>query len=125
MLTRAESSLSMIVNGEMVSLHLPPVTRLAAALRDGMGCTGVKIGCDAGDCGACTVLLDGRQVCGCLVPIAQVSGRAVETVEGLAMRSEPLLTIQYHSEACPGPLDNEAIFDRFVNLMAGVAGGVR
>ncbi len=48
-----------------------------------------------------------------------------QTVEGLAMRSEPLLTIQYHSEACPGPLDNEAIFDRFVNLMAGVAGGVR
>jgi carbamoyl-phosphate synthase small subunit len=47
------------------------------------------------------------------------------TVEGLAMRTEPLLTIQYHSEACPGPLDNEAIFDRFVNLMAGVAGGVR
>ncbi len=48
-----------------------------------------------------------------------------QTVEGLAMRSEPLLTIQYHSEACPGPLDNEVIFDRFVNLMAGVAGGVR
>lgn len=47
------------------------------------------------------------------------------TVEGLALRTEPLLTIQYHSEACPGPLDNEAIFDRFVNLMAGVAGGVR
>lgn len=47
------------------------------------------------------------------------------TVEGIAMRSEPVLTIQYHSEACPGPLDNEVIFDRFVNLMAGVAGGVR
>ena len=72
------------LNGKPADWSGPPVTRLAAALRDGMGCTGVKIGCDAGDCGACTVLLDGRQVCGCLVPIAQVSGRAVETVEGLA-----------------------------------------
>jgi carbamoyl-phosphate synthase small subunit len=47
------------------------------------------------------------------------------TVEGIAMRTEPVLTIQYHSEACPGPLDNEPLFDQFVNLMAGVAGGVR
>lgn len=47
------------------------------------------------------------------------------TVEGIAMRTEPVLTIQYHSEACPGPLDNEVLFDRFVSLMAGVAGGVR
>jgi carbamoyl-phosphate synthase small subunit len=47
------------------------------------------------------------------------------TVEGLAHRDEPLITIQYHSEACPGPLDNDAIFDRFVGIMAGVPGGVR
>lgn len=48
-----------------------------------------------------------------------------QTVEGLAMRDEPLLTIQYHSEACPGPLDNTAIFDRFVALMARAPEGVR
>lgn len=48
-----------------------------------------------------------------------------QTVEGIAMRSEPLLTIQYHSEACPGPLDNTVIFDRFVGLLAEVRGGVR
>lgn len=48
-----------------------------------------------------------------------------QTVEGVAMRSEPLMTIQYHSEACPGPLDNEYIFDRFVGMMANVRGGVR
>ncbi|MGH2633703.1 MAG: glutamine amidotransferase-related protein, partial [Tepidiformaceae bacterium] len=46
-----------------------------------------------------------------------------QTVEGLAMRNEPVLTIQYHSEACPGPLDNTAIFDRFVELI-GTAGAV-
>ena len=47
------------------------------------------------------------------------------TVEGIAMRREPLMTIQYHSEACPGPLDNAYIFDRFVEMMATVRGGVR
>ena len=62
----------------------PPVTRLAAALRDDLGLTGTKVGCDAGDCGACTVLLDGRQVCACLVAMGQMAGRAVETVESLA-----------------------------------------
>ncbi|MGI8927766.1 MAG: glutamine-hydrolyzing carbamoyl-phosphate synthase small subunit [Tepidiformaceae bacterium] len=47
-----------------------------------------------------------------------------QTVEGIAMRTEPLLTIQYHSEACPGPLDNTSIFDRFVEMMVPVRGGV-
>ncbi|MCC6268544.1 MAG: glutamine-hydrolyzing carbamoyl-phosphate synthase small subunit [Dehalococcoidia bacterium] len=48
-----------------------------------------------------------------------------QTVEGIALRNEPLMTIQYHSEACPGPLDNAYIFDRFVAMMATVSGGVR
>ncbi|MEO8540414.1 MAG: glutamine-hydrolyzing carbamoyl-phosphate synthase small subunit [bacterium] len=48
-----------------------------------------------------------------------------QTVEGIALRHEPLMTIQYHSEACPGPLDNAYIFDRFVEMMATVRGGVR
>jgi carbamoyl-phosphate synthase small subunit len=47
-----------------------------------------------------------------------------QTVEGIALRTEPLVTIQYHSEACPGPLDNTGIFDRFVGMMATVTGGV-
>ncbi len=72
------------VNGQPVEAHVAPETRLADVLRDALGLTGTKIGCNAGDCGACTVLLDGRQVCACLVPVAQVDGRAVETVEGLA-----------------------------------------
>jgi carbamoyl-phosphate synthase small subunit len=46
-----------------------------------------------------------------------------QTVEGLVLRTESLLTIQYHSEACPGPLDNTGIFDRFVRMMSGTAGG--
>jgi len=72
------------LNGAAAAWDGPPVTRLAAALRDDLGLIGTKVGCDAGDCGACTVLLDGRQVCACLVAIGQVEGRSVETVEGLA-----------------------------------------
>ena len=72
------------VNGTATRWEGNPVTRLAAALRDDLGLTGTKVGCDAGDCGACTVRLDGRQVCACLVAMGQVEGRAVETVEGLA-----------------------------------------
>jgi aldehyde oxidoreductase len=72
------------LNGRHADWSGPPVTRLAAALRDGLGLTGTKVGCDAGDCGACTVLLDGRQVCACLMSMAQVAGRTVQTVEGLA-----------------------------------------
>ena len=60
------------------------MTRLSSVLRDELGLTGTKVGCDAGDCGACTVLLDGEPVCACLVPAAQVAGRSVRTVEGLA-----------------------------------------
>ncbi len=72
------------VNGRAVALTTPPAARLARALRDELGLTGTKLGCDAGDCGACTVLLDGAQVCACLVPVGQVGGCDVLTVEGLA-----------------------------------------
>ena len=72
------------LNGKTSNWDGAPVTRLAAALRDDLGLPGTKVGCDAGDCGACTVLLDGRQVCSCLVAMGQMDGRAVETVEGRA-----------------------------------------
>jgi CO/xanthine dehydrogenase Mo-binding subunit/aerobic-type carbon monoxide dehydrogenase small subunit (CoxS/CutS family) len=72
------------VNGQPVSVTVSPVARLSSVLRDALRLTGTKVGCDAGDCGACTVLLDGEPVCGCLVPAASAAGRKVRTVEGLA-----------------------------------------
>jgi aldehyde oxidoreductase len=72
------------VNGAPVSVSARPVTRLSLVLRDELRMTGTKVGCDAGDCGACTVLLDGQPACACLVPAASVEGRSVRTVEGLA-----------------------------------------
>src|SRR5689334_1740178 len=72
------------VNGRKVSSRAAPIARLADVLRDELGLKGTKIGCNAGDCGACTVLLDGRQVCSCLTALGQASGREVVTVEGLA-----------------------------------------
>jgi len=70
------------LNGTDVALDAPPTERLSEALRERLGKVGTKTGCDAGDCGACTVLLDGVAVCACLTPAARVAGRSVTTVEG-------------------------------------------
>ena len=82
------------LNGKPVAWEGPPITRLAAALRADLLHTGTKVGCDAGDCGACTVLLDHRQVCACLVAMGQVAGRTVETVEGLGDGNGTLAALQ-------------------------------
>ena len=72
------------VNGRQVEIRSAPSTRLSDCLRDELGLTGTKVGCHAGDCGACTVLLDGEQVCACLVPVGRCDGRAVTTIESVA-----------------------------------------
>lgn len=79
--------LSFSVNGRSVELAVPGARRLSLVLREDLGLTGTKVGCDAGDCGACTVLLNGDPVCACLVPVGQAARCEVTTVEGLAARS--------------------------------------
>src|SRR5213594_3874053 len=74
------------VNGRSVVVSSSPSQRLSRTLREELGLTGTKVGCDAGDCGACTVLLDGEPVCACLMATAQAQGCEVTTVEGLAQR---------------------------------------
>jgi carbon-monoxide dehydrogenase small subunit len=79
-------TLRFVVNDEPVEIEVPGARRLLDVLREDLGLTGTKEGCGEGECGACTVLLDGAVVDSCLVPICQVDGHAVRTVEGLAVR---------------------------------------
>ncbi|TPK61312.1 MULTISPECIES: molybdopterin-dependent oxidoreductase [unclassified Mesorhizobium] len=80
----ARAEITFAVNGAAVSVNVPPLRRLSSVLRDELLLTGTKVGCDAGDCGACTVLVDGDPVCACLMPAASAAGASVTTVEGLA-----------------------------------------
>ena len=82
-----------VVNGAVCELG-DPTRRLADALRDELGLTGTKIGCHAGDCGACTVLLEGEQVCSCIVAVGQCEGCAVTTIEGVAAADGTLTPLQ-------------------------------
>jgi carbon-monoxide dehydrogenase small subunit len=72
------------VNGEPVQFLARPGQTLLDALRDELGLTGTKEGCSSGDCGACSVLIDGQLVCSCLVLAPEAEGQAITTVEGLA-----------------------------------------
>jgi CO/xanthine dehydrogenase Mo-binding subunit/aerobic-type carbon monoxide dehydrogenase small subunit (CoxS/CutS family) len=82
-----DASIAFSVNGRAVSVESPRWQRLSRVLREDLGLTGTKVGCDAGDCGACTVLLNGDPVCACLVAVGQAQGCEITTVEGLAART--------------------------------------
>jgi aldehyde oxidoreductase len=86
--TAVARTIAFDLNDKACSVASEPSARLSDVLRDELGLTGTKIGCNAGDCGACTVLLDGNQVCACLTAVVQVERRAVTTVEGLAQNGE-------------------------------------
>ena len=81
-------SLTMVLNGEEVTVEVGPDALLVDALRDQLELTGTKEACGEGECGACTVLLDGEPVTSCLVPALKAQGREVMTVEGLASGGE-------------------------------------
>jgi aerobic carbon-monoxide dehydrogenase small subunit len=77
-------SVSLTVNGKAVTAHVDPRTLLAQLLRENLHLTGTHIGCDTGQCGACTVHLDGRAVKACNIFVAQAQGTSVTTIEGIS-----------------------------------------
>ena len=82
---------SMTINGEAMRFSLDPATPLLWALRDAANLTGAKYGCDSGECGACTVIVDQRAMPSCTVPIGSLEGAEVVTIEGLAPgRAHPI-----------------------------------
>ena len=82
----AKHILSLTVNDEAVEVLVQPYDTLLDALREGLGLTGPKEGCGTGDCGACTIHLDGKPVASCLVLAMQARGHVVKTIEGLGRR---------------------------------------
>ena len=88
-----EVSVSCKINGRPVTLHAFPMSRLLDVLREELRLTGTKEGCGEGECGACSVLLDGELVNSCLVPVLQTEGTEITTIEGLA-NGEQLHSVQ-------------------------------
>src|SRR5216684_2573666 len=82
--TSAKCEISFSVNAEVKSFFVYPMERLLDVLRNDLGLTGTKEGCGEGECGSCSVLLDGMLVNSCLVPVAQVSGANIVTIEGIS-----------------------------------------
>ncbi|MFC1883867.1 (2Fe-2S)-binding protein [Thermodesulfobacteriota bacterium] len=82
------------VNGDIYSLSVDPLRSLNDVLREELNLTGTKLGCGSGDCGACTVLVDGKSVSSCLTLAVEADGKDIATVEGLASSGEKLHPVQ-------------------------------
>jgi carbon-monoxide dehydrogenase small subunit len=89
------------VNGETVTLRVYPLARLLDVLREELRLTGTKEGCGEGECGACSVIIDGALVNSCLIPVAQAEGASIKTVEGVAS-GEQLHAVQRAMIECGG-----------------------
>ena len=75
--------LTMVVNGKSVEVQIAPDELLVDVLRDRLGLTGTKVGCNEGECGACTVIMEGQAVLSCLIPAMRAQGKQITTIEGL------------------------------------------
>jgi aerobic-type carbon monoxide dehydrogenase small subunit (CoxS/CutS family) len=87
-------SISFTLNGDTVTAEVPPSWTLLKTLREYFELTGAKEGCGAGECGACTVIVDGEAVNSCLYPVPEVEGKAVITIEGIAGKDGTLHPLQ-------------------------------
>jgi aerobic-type carbon monoxide dehydrogenase small subunit (CoxS/CutS family) len=93
--------ISVTVNGKQHSLDVNPATPLLWVLRENVGLTGTKFGCGLGQCGACTVHLDGKAVRSCQIPVSTVSGKTILTIEGLSPDSSHPLQKAWIAEQVP------------------------
>ena len=118
------AKLDFTVNGERVSLDVPGGARLVDVLRDTLGLTGTKEGCGVGECGACTVIVDGNAVCSCITLAAGLSGANVITIEGVSKNGEldeiQQAILDHHALQCgfctPGiVMSAKALLDRNPN----------
>jgi len=90
------------INGQSRTLNGYPMERLLDVLREQLGLTGTKEGCGEGECGACSILIDGQLVNSCLVPVAQVAGCEIKTIEGIALSDDQLHKVQQAFIECGG-----------------------
>jgi aerobic-type carbon monoxide dehydrogenase small subunit (CoxS/CutS family) len=82
------AKLTLEANGRTCEIEVDPLVPLVTVLRDDLGLRGTKVGCGNGECGACTVLMDGQAVCSCLVPAGRANGRRIDTIESLGNSDE-------------------------------------
>ena len=94
LLVANKTTIELFVNGDRYELAIDSHRTLAQVLREDLDLIGTKIGCNQGDCGACTVLLEGRSVCSCLTLALEAAGQQITTIEGLAPSAEQLHPIQ-------------------------------
>ena len=106
------SKTTLNVNGTTCDITTNPARRLSEVLREDLGLRGTKIGCDAGDCGACTVLIDGAPICSCLTTVAQTGGKEITTIEGVNAQKLQAAFLHYGAAQCgictPGMLISAA-----------------
>jgi carbon-monoxide dehydrogenase small subunit len=96
-----KTTINCAVNGKLQTLHAFPMERLLDVLREQLRLTGTKEGCGEGECGACSVMIDGLIVNSCLVPAAQVAGATIQTIEGIATEGQ-LHAVQQAFIECGG-----------------------
>ena len=125
-INKSEALIKLTVNGQAYERHVEPNWTLYYLLHDKMGLTGVKMFCDRGACGSCTVIMDGRPILSCMTLAIECDGKTIETVEGIAAANHPLIDayVKHHCMQCgyctPGfVVTAKALLDRNPNPTEG------
>lgn len=125
-INKSEALIKLTVNGQAYERQVEPNWTLYYLLHDKMGLTGVKMFCDRGACGSCTVIMDGRPILSCMTLAIECDGKTIETVEGIAVANHPLIDayVKHHCMQCgyctPGFVTTaKALLDRNPNPTEG------